>query len=156
MKDYIWSIKPDGKGDIPGRGMPCESTVYPDAIHQQYEYTLYGAREQIGANIFQPAAHHQLEIVAERDYALSLKFTVDFAVMWPMPKGVAGKITYCYDKENKLLKFRSENRCMWCALSLSDEPEKVIFTDSSTELESLLQVEILFPLQKPGLKIIPS
>ena len=152
MRNYIWSIKPDGKGDIPARGMPCDSTVYPDAVHQQYEYTLYGVREQIGANIFQPAAYHQMEVVAERDYCLSLKFTVDFAVMWPMPRGVAGKIRYHYDKESKLLKFRSQNRQMWCALSLSDEPETVNFKDVSDKHESLLEVEILFPLKQPGLE----
>lgn len=148
FKNIHWSILPDGKGNLPQKGLFRSCDIFPDAVHQIYEYASWGVREQIGTNIFKPASYLNLEIIAERAFIFELKFRCDLALMWPMPEGAGGKL-FVADADDGV-GVRSTHKGLWAWFGISKKPAEVKIDDVSGAA-SEVEVTLRFPLMKPGM-----
>ena len=151
LNDLRWALKQNKDKPLTQEDLYKTTTVFPDAVHQLYENTSFGVREQIGTSIWKPSAFLQLEIVAEKEFSLELSFSSDLAMMWPLPPGAIGQIHYCFDRTNRAVKLMSGSKACWCVIGLSNEPKKVEFRDRSSTVSSLIDCVIIMPPMKPGI-----
>ncbi|NIA12276.1 MAG: hypothetical protein GWP10_21795, partial [Nitrospiraceae bacterium] len=83
--------------------------ITPAGMEISYRHELSTAKQVMFCALDEPGFITGVELDAAQPLQLDIRFTTDFRLMWPYPKGILGELVYFWDEEGKAFAVRTED-----------------------------------------------